>query len=46
MSEYLHTGWHEFLLPAVSGEGRTEYLRIRIDMEDAVWMPPQRGGLP
>lgn len=38
MSEYLHTGCYEFLLPAVSGEGAKEYLRIWIDMEDVVWM--------
>jgi hypothetical protein len=38
MSEYLHAGWYEFLLPAVSGEGAKEYLRIWIDMEDVARM--------
>lgn len=38
MSKYLHTGWYEFLLPAVSDEGAKEYLRIWIDMEDVVPM--------
>lgn len=38
MSEYLHTGWYEFLLPALSGEGGKEFLRIWIDMADVVRM--------
>lgn len=37
MSKYLHTGWHEFLLPVMSLQGRS-YLRIWIDMEEVVPM--------
>lgn len=37
MSKYLHTGWHEFLLPVISHHGRT-HMRIWIDMEDVVPM--------
>lgn len=33
MSEFLHTGWHEFILPATSIDRVTEYLRVWIDMD-------------
>lgn len=38
MSEFLHTGWHEFLLPATTRVGSTEYLRVWVDMNHVVPM--------
>ncbi|MFD7440077.1 hypothetical protein [Streptomyces sp. NPDC059909] len=38
MSDFLHLGWHEFLLPATTRAGGTEYLRVWIDMSDVVPM--------
>jgi hypothetical protein len=35
MSKYLHSGWHEFFIPVVSGRG-SAHLRIWVDMEDLV----------
>lgn len=35
MTDYLHSGRHEFFLPVTSRQGRT-YLRIWIDMADVV----------
>lgn len=35
MSRYLHSGWHEFLIPVRSDHGRA-HLRIWIEMEDVV----------
>lgn len=37
MGKFLHTGWHEFLLPA-SHHDATEYLRIWVDMANIVPM--------
>lgn len=36
MSEFLNTGWHEFLLPVTTRAGSTEYLRVWVDMNDVV----------
>jgi hypothetical protein len=35
MTDYLRTGWHEFLLPIVSRAGR-DHMRIWIDMAEVV----------
>ncbi|GLY70968.1 hypothetical protein [Amycolatopsis taiwanensis] len=38
MSKFLHTGWHEFLLPVLSCRETTEYLRVWLDMAAVVPM--------
>lgn len=35
-SKYTRTGWHEFLLPAASEQGHTEFLRVWVDMVDVI----------